>query len=167
MLLCSQPHLGGGSNQTFLLMSETMEIPIPRAGSSQPKPSHGSAGLAEELNPNQLRGICRVFPESGCEPEGANGPGKIPGNAGAVPQDDAKRTTRGCSGRVLDLTWKCLGEREFSFCSCLSQGKMTRCARFSVRVESLPVFLLEAGQEDPGHWQTRVGRCCTSASPDN
>lgn len=44
-----------------------MEIPIPRAGSSQPKPSRGSSGLAEELNPNQLQGIFRVFPESGCE----------------------------------------------------------------------------------------------------
>lgn len=40
----------------------------------------------------------------------------------------------------------------------LESGKMTRCACFSVRVESLPVFLLEARQEDPGHWQTRVGR---------
>lgn len=90
----------------------TMEIPIPRAGSLQPKPSCGR--IAEELNPKQLQGICRVFPERGCEwgwnlgwlesgPEGEDGAGKIPGNAGAVPQDDAK-STRGCSGRVLGLT---------------------------------------------------------------
>lgn len=122
-------------------ISGTMGIPIPRAGSLQPKATCGSSGLAEELNPNQLWEICRVFPESGCgwgwNPSwlgesgsgGANGPGKIPGNAGAVPQDDAEKT-RGCSGKGLDLTWEGI-----FLLFLLRSGKMSWCAHFSVRVK--------------------------------
>jgi len=68
--------------------------------------------------------------------EVANGPGKIHRGDGAVPRDDAKRM-RGFPGRVLAMK---VGletpVRKFSFCSCLSRGKMTLHAHFSVKQEA-------------------------------
>lgn len=68
--------------------------------------------------------------------EVANGPGKTHRSDGAVPQEDAKRM-RGFSGKVLAMKIGLeMSVRKFSFCSYLSQGKMTLRAHFSVKQEA-------------------------------
>lgn len=84
-----------------------MEIPNPRAESLQPKPSRGSSGLAEELDPNQES--AEFSQRVGLGQKGQMGQEKSLGMQGEQ---------RESVGFNLEISG-----REFSFCSYSSQGK--------------------------------------------
>lgn len=144
------PQRGGGNNQTkpFLIFGQVEQWKFPFQGFGPSNPNHPVETPA--LQRSWIQTSSRESPGFS-----QNGPGKIPGNAGAVAQGDAERT-RGCSQEAE--CWIKPGNlwEGIFLLFPLKSGRMTCCPHYSVPVKELPIFFFFF--EDPGHWHTRVGR---------
>lgn len=152
------PQRGGGNNQTkpFLIFGQVEQWKFPFQGFGPSNPNHPVETPA--LQRSWIQTSSRESPGFS-----QNGPGKIPGNAGAVAQGDAERT-RGCSQEAE--CWIKPGNlwEGIFLLFPLKSGRMTCCPHYPVPVKELPIFFFSwkiLGIGTPG-WEGLVLHLCSS-----